>query len=273
MTRSQFLLSLVLLVLVSCTTVPADADVGTRPEPVLLTVSGAEEMVTLMTDLAAVYADDRPRTTIEVSGGGSRWGLRAASSGAADVGMVSRPLDEDEAPGLRQYQIAHDAVAVIVHPSNPVATLSQADLGAIFSGETFRWDAFGWDAGEITIVTRETGAGDRIVFETYALGDRELTLSALIAPTPGAVVETVANTPNAIGYVGQSQVSGTVKVVAVDTVHLSKETIADGTYPLERPLLLVTAGRPRGSVRGFITWVRSDTGQAIVERDFVRLQR
>lgn len=257
---------------VGCTTVPADVDIATTPEPVVLEVTGAEEMVTLMTDLARFYMDENAGTTIDVTGGGSRWGIRAASSGAADIGMSTHSLSDQERNQLREYPIAQDAVAIIVHPSNPIARLSKKDLGAIFSGDSFRWDEFGWDQREITVVTRETGAGDRTVFEMFALGDRTLTLNALIAPTPAAVVETVAKTPSAIGYVGLAQVSGTVKVIAVDSVSPSEETIADATYPLVRPFLLVTVGRARGSARDFVDWVRSDAGQSIVERDFVPIR-
>lgn len=266
----RHLLGLVVCVLLAgCASVPADVDIATTPEPVVLEVTGAEEMVPLLTDLARFYMDEHSGTTIDVTGGGTRWGVRAIMSGAADIGMSTRPLSEEEQEQLSDYPISRDAVAIIVHPSNPVASLSQEDLGAIFSGERFRWDSFGWDDREITVVTRETGSGDRDVFETFALEGQELTLNALIAPTPAAVVETVAETPNAIGYVGLAQVSGTVKVIAVGSVRPSEQTIANRTYPLARPFLLVTAGRARGPARNFINWVRSDAGQTIVERDFV----
>lgn len=263
---------LVCALVAGCGTVPADVDIATTPEPVVLEVTGAEEMVPLLTDLARFYMDENPGTTIDVTGGGTRWGLRAVSSGAADIGMSTRPLSDEEQEQLTAHPISQDAVAVIVHPSNPVASLSQEDLGAIFSGESFRWDSFGWDVREITIVTRETGAGDRGVFESFALDGQELTLNALIAPTPAAVVETVAGTSSAIGYVSLAQVSGTVKVIAVESVRPSEQTITDESYPLTRPFLLVTAGRARGPARSFIDWVRSDTGQSIVERDFVPIR-
>lgn len=269
----RILLGLLVCVLAAgCTTVPTDVDIATTPEPVVLEVTGAEEMVPLLTDLAHFYADEHPGTTIDVTGGGTRWGIRAVSSGAADIGMSVRPISDEEQEQLSAYPISRDAVAVIVHPSNPIASLSREDLGAIFSGTTFRWDAFGWDEREITVVTRETGSGDRGVFEMFALDGEELTLNALIAPTPAAVVETVAETPSAIGYVSLAQVSGTVKVIGVTSVSPSEQTIANETYPLTRPFLLVTAGRARGSARTFIDWVRSDAGQSIVERDFVPIR-
>lgn len=263
---------LVCVLLAGCASVPADVDIATTPESIVLEVTGAEEMVPLLTDLARFYMDEHSGTTIDVTGGGTRWGVRAVMSGAADIGMSARSLSEQEQEQLSEYPIAQDAVAVIVHPSNPVASLSQDDLGAIFSGDTFRWNAFGWDEREITVVTRETGSGDRDAFESFVLDRQELTLNALIAPTPAAVVETVAETPSAIGYVGLAQVSGTVKVIAVESVHPSEQTIADQTYPLARPFLLVTTGRARRATRNFINWVRSDAGQAIVERDFVPIQ-
>lgn len=266
--------ALLLLVLTGCSGVTTE--VGITPEPTRLRITGSEEMVGLVTDLTNRYTDDHPTTIFDVTGGGSRWGRRAVVTGAADIGMVSHPLDAGEEPALRPFPIGYDGLAVIVHPANPVTALSRDALATIFSGDVYRWNAFGWDDREIVVVTREAGAGDRDVFEAFVLGARDLTLNALIAPTPAAVVETVVTTPGAIGYVSASRVSSTrqrraydVNVIAVEAMRPTDESIVDGLYPLTRPLLLVTQGRPRDPVRRFISWVESSAGQAIVEREFV----
>ena len=80
-----------------------------------------------------------------------------------------------------------------------------------------------------------------------------------------AVLNTVARTPGAIGYVGLGYVNNSVKVVAVDNVVPSKETALKGEYALARPLFMYTNGEPKGAAKKFLNYLLSPRGQSLVE--------
>ncbi len=265
----------VLLLLAGLVACGAPARPRAEDELTVVRVTGAEEMVPLLSELAAGYAARRPNVFVDVSGGGSRWGLRATFSGLADIGMVSYMPDEEALRSgrqrLRPVEVGRDGLAIIVHPANPLVRLPKSTLAELFSGTTFEWDGLGWEAGEIAVFTRERGSGDRIVLEGYLFGESgaRMTLNAQLVPAPDALAQAVAETPTGIGYVGMGYLSGAVKALTVEGVRPTPERVADGTYPLTRPLVLVTEGRPRGAARDFIEWVLSAEGQAIVARSAV----
>ncbi len=275
--RCLFLALLFTVVLLGCRSSPPTA--GEPSQPVVVRVTGSEEMVPLMVELAAAYEAERANVFVDVSGGGSRWGLRALLSGQADIGMVSYEPSEEELKSGRERlittELGRDGLAIIVHPSNPLFQASQTLLADIFSGTVFRWEDLGWEGGEIAVLTREPGSGDRRLLEAYLFDAPQLrmTLNAMILPTPDAMLQAVAEAPTAIGYVSTMRFSGAVKALSVEGVQPTSETVADGTYPLTRPLLLVTRGRPRGPARDFLNWATSPAGQAIVARFAVPVRR
>lgn len=264
------------LLLVGCSQPPEALLVPTpapTATPILLRVSGANTMVPLLQELGRSYSRSHPGLIVEVSGGGSAWGLTAVEGGQAEIGMVSRPLSEGEQAGVRAHAIARDGLALIVHPSNPINQLDQAELPALFSGERFLWDDFGWLAGPIQIVSREPGSGDRALMAQWLLPDgRELSPNAALLPSPEAVVALVAREPAALGYVSLAHIGAGVKVLRVDERAPSLESVASGEYPFTRELLLVTSEPPSPAVQAFIDWILSESGQHIVTRNYLPIQ-
>jgi len=39
-----------------------------------------------------------------------------------------------------------------------------------------------------------------------------------------------------------------------------------GTYPIARPLFMVTNGKPQGAVQAYLDWIDTDAGQCIIAR-------
>jgi len=83
------------------------------------------------------------------------------------------------------------------------------------------------------------------------------------------VAETVARTSGAIGYVSLGFLNPAIKALAVGEAGTyllpSEENVIAGTYPISRPLFMITNGFPEGVVRKFILFVLSDEGQKLVE--------
>ncbi|HRU42213.1 MAG TPA: phosphate ABC transporter substrate-binding protein, partial [Candidatus Diapherotrites archaeon] len=169
-----------------------------------ITMNGSTSVQPLAEELAKVFKDKNPNTTIDIQGGGSGVGIKSAADGVVDIGMSSRDLKPEE-KSLKEFKIAVDGIAVIVNPKNKVEDLSTEQIFKIYTGEITDWKEVGGDSGEITVVTREEGSGTRGAFieltkiESKSEGDRTVA-SAITQGSTGAVIATIAGDPNAIGY-------------------------------------------------------------------------
>ena len=103
-------------------------------------VVGSTSVTPVMEVLAEEYMALNPDVTINITSNGSSAGIEAATGGAADLGMSSRELTEDEAAALNQANIALDGIAVVVHPDSTVEDLSLETIRSIFLGEVTEWE-------------------------------------------------------------------------------------------------------------------------------------
>jgi len=203
---------------------------------------------------------------INVQGGGSSAGIQAAQSGSAEIGMSSRWLREEE-KGLEAIVIAWDAIAIIVHPSNPLFDLTLNQVREIFAGRTENWASLGGSDRPITVVTREEGSGTRGAFEELVMGGERITPAALRQDSNGAVRVMVAGDPGAIGYISLGIVDERVKALSIEGVFSSQETVSGEAYGLVRPFLFLVRGEPQGLAKEFIDYVLSPSGQEILEEE------
>ena len=250
-----------LLLLAACVPQPLTV---TR-EPVTMRLVAADSCGPLAEKLVAAYEESRPRVTIELEVFNSSVAEQTLRAGGADIALLSwRPLAAS-APPLWSQPFARDGIAVVVHPATPFTETGLAHLLALFRGQVQEWGGM-----VLTAVSREEGSGTRAAFERAVLEGRDTTLTAVVMPSSEAVVEYVAGAPGAVGYVstlrlGGSPVSG-VRVVPVKGTLPTLEAIADGSYPLWRPLYLAAVAEPAGEAREFAQWVLAPQGQAVIGR-------
>jgi phosphate transport system substrate-binding protein len=201
------------------------------------------------------------------------------AEGDLPLAAIAGPPSED----LWSAPVAADALAVIVHPDNPLASLTLAQLHQVFSGRTWRWSELGVQGlvgAEIVVVSREQGSGTRAAFEDLALRERpeqeprSVTTMAVLRFSSAKVVAYVAEHPAAIGYValGALDAGAAVRVIAVEDVAPSAEQVAGGAYPLSLPLFIVARQEPTGAARQFLDFCLSPAGQAIVAQGYVRVR-
>jgi len=202
---------------------------------------------------------------IDIQGGGSSAGITSALSGAADIGMSSRALKEDE--DLWSVEICKDGLAVIVHPSNPVSGLSLEQVRGIYTQEITRWNTFGGRDAKIHIITREEGSGSRDAFASLVMDGREISPRAIVQASNGAVRQLVSDDPNAIGFISLGLVEEgekLVKALSLEGVAATRENILSGVYSLSRPFLFVAGETPHGPAMDFIEFILSAEGQRIL---------
>ena len=238
--------------------------------PVHLKVTGSTSMQPLVEELAQAYAERHKQVTIAVKGRGSLAGIELVRQGEVDIGMASWKEPEDTS--LWSTPIALDGIAIVVHPQNRVEGLTMLQLKDVFFGRIWDWRDVRGQAGEIVVVSREDGSGTRAVFEELVMQGKRVTPTAVVMPSSRAVVEYVAEHPQAIGYVSMGQLIQEVKVLEIEEAAPTPDSVRQGSYHLLRPLFLITRQEPTGEIKGFIDFVLSPTGQSIVGRKYGRVQ-
>ncbi len=232
-----------------------------------LTFAGSTTVQPLITQLTDVFHQRHSQVLFDVAAGGSVVGIQAIHKGTVDIGMASRALSSEESQGIKVYTFAKDAIAMVVHPDNPVKSITLTQLQDIYMGKITNWQQLGGNDLAIIPVQRELSSGTRGAFDELALGNQQATAPKLLAvATNGDVAAEIASEPAAIGYVGLGYINPSVKAVAINGTLPSKDSVGDGTYPLSRPLSLLTGPLSQPLANDFINFVLSPEGQAYVEQ-------
>jgi len=233
-----------------------------------IVVTGSTTILPIAEIAGERFHEQFPEYQVLVSGLGSSAGIESVAKGSSDIGTSSRDLKpEEDALNLRDTPIALDAIAVIVNPGNPVDGLTLKEVRAIFSGEITNWSQVGGEDRPIGLVNRDEASGTREAFSKIVMGDTRYDMGAAVLPGTGQVRSVVAEAPGAIGYISLGFVNDEVTPVAIDGVEPSVETVASGTYPVQRTLHFFTVGEPEGLAARFVAWVLSDEIQQTVVRD------
>jgi phosphate transport system substrate-binding protein len=288
--RTSLLSLVVVSVLLLCSCRPAA--VGEVRSTAIETV-GSDTMVNLALAWAEAYATVEPEVRVSITGGGSGTGIASLVNGTIDIATASRRIKREEiaaaeANGVApiEHVVARDAIAVVVHPDNPVDRLTIAQVSAIYQGLIVNWSEVGGEDRPIVLLSRETNSGTHVYFLEEVIRQRDaasrvlFSRDTLLLPSSEGISAEVRQNPNVIGYDGLGYVTPDQKMVSIasqpggDYVLPSVATVNDGSYPIARELYMYTAGEPTGVVADYINWVMGPRAQEIVEElGFVPLQR
>ena len=265
MKQGVFAAALVALLFSPC--LPSASRAATGPN---LTASGCS--VSNLGYLAELAVDYEKITGVKVfvRGGGSVVGLEELGAGATDFAASCRGKLPGDPADLEFVQVAWDALVFIVHPTNPVGSISFAEAAQVFDGAIGDWGRLKGPAGPIQVFLQRptTGlSGVESSLRTQLLGGRAP------APAPGGVElastgiveQFVEKTPRSFGVSGFSSArKRAVKMLALDGVAPSKQTIVDRSYPLRRPLYLIVKRPARPEVTAFVDFALGTRGQELI---------
>jgi phosphate transport system substrate-binding protein len=252
----------------------------------MIEVKGSDTMVNLGQAWAENFMDKYPEAFVSVTGGGSGTGIAAVINGTAHMAQSSRAMkaaefDQAREAGHEATEIVagRDGIAIAVHVSNPVETLTMGQIKDIFTGVITNWNEVGGPDMEISLFSRDTSSGTYAFFKEFVLEDEEYSPDALLMPSTQAIVEGLIQDESGIGYIGLGYLTDDVLAVPVaaeegaDAYLPSLDTINAGNYPVARPLFLYTAGDASPALQMYIDFILGDEGQQIVEDlGFVPLQ-
>ena len=201
---------------------------------------GSTSMEKVIGALSESYMAANKDVTVNYNPTGSGAGITAVQEGTCDIGLSSRALkDEEKAAGLKETVLAYDGIAIIVHPDNPVSDLSIEQIAKLYTGEITNWKDVGGSDAEVVLIGREAASGTRDGFESIT-GTKDKCQYRQELTSTGDVITAVSQNPDAIGYASLAAIKDSVKALSVDGVTPSEATVKDGSYPVQRPFVLVT---------------------------------
>jgi phosphate transport system substrate-binding protein len=287
--QMRYLVCLAVIVLAGCGT-SGEGTVGNGGMDQAVVIKGSDTMVNLALAWAEAYMAAYPEVNISVSGGGSGTGLAAMINGTIDIANASREAKAEEFEAARtngisltELVVAYDAIAIVVHPSNPIDGLTLQQISDIYLGRITNWQQVGGEDRPIVLLSRESNSGTHVYFleNVVRLGQKVDWLfspEALLMPSSEGISAEIRQNPNAIGYDGLGYVTPDQKVVAVAHeegaayVLPSADTVKDGTYPIARRLYMYTAGQPTGLVGDYVEWILGDGQDLVAPLGFVPLR-
>ena len=271
--------------------VPASA----APAPIAgsLTIVGSDTASALVLRWSDAFRQQHAGVRVQIQAPGSASAPIALLEGAADIGMMSRPMSEGETDAFRRrygyaptrVAVAHDAIVVFVNPANPLQSITRRELDAIYSSTLrcggaeplTRWDRLGAPAGHILATGRNNASGTSEFFREQALCGGDYRSDVVVWPGHGATVAAVAGNREAIGYAGIGYVNGLVKPLAYapddagQAVAPVMANVMNGDYALSRLLYLYVNQPPDRAPAplpaAFLGYVLSADAQALIAEE------
>lgn len=232
---------------------------------------------------------DKLRCTVRIRAHGSGQSFKELIAGSASIGISSRPINAAEVTTLRaakagdfgaeaalaEHVIALDGIAIITHPNNPINSMALADVKRVFLGQARDWGQFGGQ-GPIQLYARDDVSGTFQFFFEHVLGADSAwennKAQAQRYESSSHLVESVANDPNAIGFVGMAYLTDAVKRLSISSggpaFAPSDENVRAESYPISRRLFVYVRPqtlRANRFVAGLIGYMKSPAAFARVE--------
>lgn len=215
---------------------------------------GSSTVAPIMEGVVEEYAGAQPGVQVTVGVSGTGGGMEKFIQGETDFTNASRPMKDEEMASLEEAGVdytelllAYDGLSVVVSQDNDwVEDLTVEDLKKLWveDGTTKMWSDINpdWPEEEVVFYAPGTDSGTFDYFNEVILEDEDLVSSATLSEDDNILVQGIQADPNAIGFFGYAYYvanQDTLKVVSIDGVEPTNETIESGDYsPLSRPLFV-----------------------------------
>lgn len=207
----------------------------------------------------------------------------ALVDGAADLLLVYEPsadaweLAEECGVALEKQSIGMDALVFLINDGNPVESLTHDQLVGIYTGEITNWRQVGGEDLDIVAYQRIENSGSQVMMRAQVMKDIEMMdpPTELRTAEMGELVDAISayrNTANSIGYsvyyyIDNMYMQAGIKLLGVNGVMPTNDTIASGDYPYRQPFYaVIRANEPEDSpARQLYNWLATAEGRRLVE--------
>ncbi len=240
-----------------------------------VTASGSSALLPLVKDAAAKFKSKNPEVSLTLNAGGSGTGLKQVAEGSVNIGNSDVPAEKklpaEKAKGLVDHKVCTMTVAAIINKdiADKVKSLTSQQLQDVFTAKVTNWKEVGGPDEPIVLVTRPTTSGTRALFTELALaGQEEASNKSLETDDSGTLIQSVAQTKGAIGYVALPYLVNNKDVVALalDGVAPTLVKPYNGTYQVWGYEHMYTKGEPTGAVKAFLDYILSDEYGVEIEK-------
>lgn len=219
---------------------------------------------------------------------------------ARDITKPERDYLKSKRRNVKSAKIAVDAIALIVNKDNPCSMLTTKEVGDIISGSSSRWDDLEpSELGDIAVIFDDKSSSLVQFMRDSLLDGQALGANVYAQGSIPAVVDAVSKNINAIGVLGVTWITSDMKTAELTADELARsvlsdepvqgatlsqdvkvlklrrpdevtaykpyqQNIFDGTYPLYRPIYMITTGVSGSLANGFYSFVTGDIGQKII---------
>jgi phosphate transport system substrate-binding protein len=160
---------------------------------------------------------------------------------------------------------------MIAHASNPITDLTGDQVRAVYLDQVDDWSELGAGQGRIFVVNKAEGRATLEVFlGHFGLTNSDIQADAVVGDNAQGV-RMVASNPRAIGYVSIGEALNAVergeslKLLALEGVVPSMETVGNGRFPLRRTLYLLFPGKADALGRKILDYLRAPEGRKVIE--------
>lgn len=259
-------------------------------EPSLLTfnenlpkLDGARALYPVYAAFAqAVYPEGQYDFNSEVGFHNTIDAYKALQNRTVDMIFVASPSKEQiksaEAKNVHMVltPIGKEAFVFFVNSRNPVNSLSVEQIRSIYTGDITWWNQVGGKFQKIYPFQRNSGSGSQTAFLKFMGSTRPMSPPThQVAGGMGGIINRIADYANYAGAIGfsfryfsQVQIQNSeIKLLAINGVHPTFETIKAGTYPLTADFYAVTLeDNTNPNVTAFLNWILSEQGQTLIEK-------
>jgi phosphate transport system substrate-binding protein len=177
--------------------------------------------------------------------------------------------------------IGREAFVFFVHEDNPVDSLTMEQVRGIYSGDIRNWEEVGGNSEAVRAFQRPEDSGSQTALQKM-MGEQKL-MEAPVEDVPegmGGIIQQTSsyrNHKNAIGfsfryYATEMVKDHKIKLLRIEGIEPTVETIQDGSYPLTSEFYAVTTDEKAKQYEDFLQWLESEDGQTLVEKTgYVRL--
>lgn len=195
---------------------------------------------------------------------------------AAEISKEDEEYARQKGVELKIIPATSSAFVFIVNTENSVENLTFEQIQKIYTGEITNWAEVGGESGDIIAYQRPTGSGSQTAMLSLVMKDKQIMTPPLtqIEQEMGGLIDAIAeydNSKYALGYsyfyyVNTMYKKDTIKMISVDGVMPTIETIKNGTYPIYTNAFIVTrANEENENVDKWVETVLSERGSKIIE--------